>query len=536
MDVPLPILVPLDQHPAMNTKWEGNPKRVAVSALNRLAKAPPTAAEVDNAMAEGRRIETVDRATCMFEMVAATACAWPESYQRRGLPMVLKWADFLLLFRDTWPSEAIVYEQVAEILGRWLKTAEKMGLSRAAAKITAGEWARNLKAGSGACACSLLSCIATSGLAAARAGLLDAFDGEKAEMTRALLMQVRLSKLNGEFVVGGPLQLLQTMWEDEEVCAAAVVNDGVGVLLHALARGGAARASDETCSIALWLVLRYVEHGNGCSAVSALGGALERGLLQVVCDAVHGREGMGRMNKSQAEGTIGVLLKAVSYAGIASILAKMSATLDEGIPTSSIDSEVWMLWEKFTGWVTSSVKALARWEENGDQRQFGCEALACGRVDGKAAMKRCKGCKRACYCSRECQRDDWAEHKQLCAMWAAERELHERIVVTRRDRKFMEFLVHEDWVRNEAILRRELAGGGFGYETPMVVWFDLTRESEVLEAVVGWPNGGGALGAHTRRVERSQGRMHLHAVRMWTGTLMMVLRTSPNAPMGTHCC
>jgi hypothetical protein len=30
------------------------------------------------------------------------------------------------------------------------------------------------------------------------------------------------------------------------------------------------------------------------------------------------------------------------------------------------------------------------------------------------ATKRCSGCKRACYCSAECQRNDWLHHKEIC--------------------------------------------------------------------------------------------------------------------------
>jgi len=30
------------------------------------------------------------------------------------------------------------------------------------------------------------------------------------------------------------------------------------------------------------------------------------------------------------------------------------------------------------------------------------------------ARLRCGGCKRACYCSAECQRNDWLHHKEIC--------------------------------------------------------------------------------------------------------------------------
>ncbi|KAJ7613144.1 hypothetical protein FB45DRAFT_273158 [Roridomyces roridus] len=51
----------------------------------------------------------------------------------------------------------------------------------------------------------------------------------------------------------------------------------------------------------------------------------------------------------------------------------------------------------------------------------GCESLRCGKrpdqePEGKAGFPKCAGCGVVNYCSRECQKSDWKEHKGLCKM------------------------------------------------------------------------------------------------------------------------
>ena len=38
--------------------------------------------------------------------------------------------------------------------------------------------------------------------------------------------------------------------------------------------------------------------------------------------------------------------------------------------------------------------------------------LSCSANTGK--LKTCDGCKMVCYCSSECQRKDWFQHKTVC--------------------------------------------------------------------------------------------------------------------------
>ncbi|KAJ7720270.1 hypothetical protein B0H16DRAFT_1738939 [Mycena metata] len=194
------------------------------------------------------------------------------------------------------------------------------------------------------------------------------------------------------------------------------------------------------------------------------------------------------------------------------------------------------MWQAFKVWVEFSVEKLRVWERGRSERLLGCEALTCGAVRGKTGVKRCKGCERACYCSQRCQRQDWAEHKELCSMWGAQREVREQLGISRRDRLFLEFLVHGEWLKNEAGLKVEMAARGIVAETPVVIGYDLTRETQGVDVRVGWDAGGQAtLAAHAQRAVRSGGRMQVHVVRVWGGNLIMPLRTAQNCPRGTHC-
>ena len=49
---------------------------------------------------------------------------------------------------------------------------------------------------------------------------------------------------------------------------------------------------------------------------------------------------------------------------------------------------------------------------SGDTKPKVC--VVCGCDESKKQIKRCKKCKKATYCSRECQQKDWMKHKKTC--------------------------------------------------------------------------------------------------------------------------
>ena len=58
----------------------------------------------------------------------------------------------------------------------------------------------------------------------------------------------------------------------------------------------------------------------------------------------------------------------------------------------------------------------------------------------ESPLRKCGDCKRARYCSRECQMEDWGEHQRACQTIASflNRELIEGVM-------FSEVSVHETW-------------------------------------------------------------------------------------------
>ena len=47
-----------------------------------------------------------------------------------------------------------------------------------------------------------------------------------------------------------------------------------------------------------------------------------------------------------------------------------------------------------------------------DDSEIGC--TRCLKKRSLTVLRRCTGCKRSRYCSKDCQRSDWPSHKQLC--------------------------------------------------------------------------------------------------------------------------
>lgn len=53
-------------------------------------------------------------------------------------------------------------------------------------------------------------------------------------------------------------------------------------------------------------------------------------------------------------------------------------------------------------------------EEKRDKKTRKVECLSCGRKFPYTKMKKCSSCRVATYCSVDCQRKDWAQHKFIC--------------------------------------------------------------------------------------------------------------------------
>lgn len=69
-------------------------------------------------------------------------------------------------------------------------------------------------------------------------------------------------------------------------------------------------------------------------------------------------------------------------------------------------------------WIRTMKQANRPGWEDVVEAMVGAEALKSGRLK----FKHCSACKSVCYCSRECQKADWKDHKQICATYRSARK------------------------------------------------------------------------------------------------------------------
>jgi len=72
--------------------------------------------------------------------------------------------------------------------------------------------------------------------------------------------------------------------------------------------------------------------------------------------------------------------------------------------------------------ITAGLASVAISAENKSRVCWNCEV----DQDEEIKLKKCAGCKRARYCSKECQEKDWSEHKLLCDQLEKERREEKR--------------------------------------------------------------------------------------------------------------
>ena len=70
--------------------------------------------------------------------------------------------------------------------------------------------------------------------------------------------------------------------------------------------------------------------------------------------------------------------------------------------------------------IKTLIDASKAWAE-----RFRATCGACGAADGQGGvwLRACDGCDAVRYCSRDCQRANWAAHKLVCKILATDREL-----------------------------------------------------------------------------------------------------------------
>ncbi|KAJ7503454.1 hypothetical protein B0H11DRAFT_2274097 [Mycena galericulata] len=97
------------------------------------------------------------------------------------------------------------------------------------------------------------------------------------------------------------------------------------------------------------------------------------------------------------------------------------------------------LWKDFAEIAEQTLHALDFFESGRWISSTACENMKCLQIDRKSKFKSCAGCSLAYYCSRDCQKHDWAAgHRQWCRMLAS---THFGGPSSPRDRAYMRALM-----------------------------------------------------------------------------------------------
>ncbi|KAJ7153305.1 hypothetical protein C8R46DRAFT_1301659 [Mycena filopes] len=103
-----------------------------------------------------------------------------------------------------------------------------------------------------------------------------------------------------------------------------------------------------------------------------------------------------------------------------SIVARLETALENfdsaGVESRFTDSQLNEMWTALRELAADRIYLKAQY----DARPYSvkiCDSLWCSQVEEKTALRQCSQCGTMCYCSPECQREDWVsgKHGQVCA-------------------------------------------------------------------------------------------------------------------------
>nr|GAT59234.1 predicted protein [Mycena chlorophos] len=125
-----------------------------------------------------------------------------------------------------------------------------------------------------------------------------------------------------------------------------------------------------------------------------------------------------------------------------------------------------------------------------------CEA--CGKIDARKTMKRCRTCQDVYYCDRDCQKQDWRRHRRICEFLARTR--HHAAALNGQARDFVRRLADYTFGREFSRLKSQLldpqweAPGCpiciFRFDTlPFEVKLGDSKLAAMAGMYHGWPEG-----------------------------------------------
>ncbi|KAF8181242.1 hypothetical protein K438DRAFT_1841412 [Mycena galopus ATCC 62051] len=181
--------------------------------------------------------------------------------------------------------------------------------------------------------------------------------------------------------------------------------------------------------------------------------AIDAGYLQALVSFDTGRNrGDGMANDMQMALNTLIRPATVYYPVLAALERCLPHMTESTFTPVFISSVLYSDWQELVDVVLDRLKVKRQFDSGQHLTRKACDYEECGRIQRKTDFKRCAGCKRLYYCSKECQIKDWrAQHRRTCKHT---RPLYGPFLngptyLTGRDRAFLRALLAHDYQRHK---------------------------------------------------------------------------------------
>ncbi|KAJ7690073.1 hypothetical protein B0H17DRAFT_1201870 [Mycena rosella] len=258
------------------------------------------------------------------------------------------------------------------------------------------------------------------------AEILDGIGGTESDLAYLLVQQIndtvarpvsRMTSMSLHTII----QVLNTKRHDP-LRAGMLFHDGVKAVIAAIAFEDQARFRWEIVGEAVYLgALFLLGNFESTSGAKWMSQALSAGLLKLIASL-----GSFRLTTAPREMwyTYSILqrfLKKIlpEYLMYYNIACQIKEALPRVLSITSTtpltNSVIYPFWTEFAGLAEERLGALDFYLARRSTSMNACENIQCRKTGQKTAFKSCAGCDVAYYCSRDCQKADWASgHRRSC--------------------------------------------------------------------------------------------------------------------------
>ncbi|KAJ7657304.1 hypothetical protein DFH06DRAFT_1473282 [Mycena polygramma] len=206
------------------------------------------------------------------------------------------------------------------------------------------------------------------------------------------------------------------------LCAGMLIHGGVKAVMDAIvfmekARYGRTEILGEGVYLLVLFLVGNFESDAGAFWVSQ---ALSAGLLSLIVSMGRARQ----TEKSELWITYSLLQRLLKkilpehfgrYENMVQIKEDLPAALSITSTPPFARCLIYPFWTEFADLVRERLGALDLFVERRGTSLNACENLKCRKTGERRAFRTCAGCRLACYCSRECQTNDWVvAHRNAC--------------------------------------------------------------------------------------------------------------------------